>query len=141
MTATIHLTLVILLSIVWSNSQCRVTGFTWNCCPSFDSSMLSLRLLRTRSPARGVVRLATTAVHPTVTRTSSPSPIEAAIPLSNVEAQWERLTPDEQLVIHRQLEEIQKRDWKTLSLDEKRAGELLFLVSFRLYLIWPTFPT
>jgi hypothetical protein len=86
--------------------------------------MLSLRLLRPRAPARGVVRLATTAVHPTVTRTSSPSSTEAAIPLSNVEAQWERLTPDEQLVIHRQLEEIQKRDWKTLSLDEKRAGEV-----------------
>jgi len=84
--------------------------------------MLSIRLLRAQAPARGVVRLATTAVHPTITRTSSPSSVEAAIPLSNVEAQWERLTPDEQLVIHRQLEELQKKDWKALSLDEKRAA-------------------
>jgi hypothetical protein len=86
--------------------------------------MLSLRLLRARAPARGIARLATAAAHPTVTRTSSPSSVEAAIPLSNVESQWERLTPDEQLVIHRQLEELQKKDWKALSLDEKRAGEL-----------------
>lgn len=93
--------------------------------------MLSLRLLRARAQTRGVVRLATTAAHPTITRTSSPSDVEAAIPLSNVDAQWERLTPDEQLVIHRQLEEIQKRDWKTLSLDEKRAGDAtpLFFLS------------
>lgn len=84
--------------------------------------MLSLRLLRSRAPARSFVRLATTAAHPTITRTSSPSSVETAIPLSNVEAQWERLTPDEQLVIHKQLEELQKKDWKSLSLDEKRAA-------------------
>lgn len=68
------------------------------------------------------MRLATTTAQPLVTRTSSPSSVETAIPLSNVEAQWERLTPDEQLVIHKQLEELQKKDWKALSLDEKRAA-------------------
>ena len=47
---------------------------------------------------------------------------DAVIPLSNVEAQWGKLTADEQLTIHQQLEELQKRDWKTLSLDEKKAG-------------------
>jgi len=47
---------------------------------------------------------------------------DAVIPLSNVEAHWEKLTADEQLTIHQQLEELQKRDWKTLSLDEKKAG-------------------
>ena len=46
----------------------------------------------------------------------------AVVPLSNVEAQWEKLTQQEQLAVHQQLEEIQKRDWKTLSLDEKKAG-------------------
>jgi len=84
--------------------------------------MLPLRLLRSRLPSKGVTRLATAAAHPTVTRTSSPSSLESAVPLSNVEAQWERLTADEQLAIHRQLEDVQKRDWKTLSLDEKRAA-------------------
>ncbi|KAL6301828.1 COX4, subunit IV of cytochrome c oxidase, partial [Sparassis latifolia] len=47
---------------------------------------------------------------------------QAVVPLSNVEAQWERLSSDEQLVIHQQLEEIQKKDWKTLSIDEKKAA-------------------
>jgi len=47
---------------------------------------------------------------------------DAVVPLSNVEAQWEKLTSDEQLTIHQQLEELQKRDWKTLSLDEKKAA-------------------
>jgi len=47
---------------------------------------------------------------------------DAVIPLSNVEAQWQKLTADEQLTVHQQLEELQKRDWKTLSLDEKKAG-------------------
>jgi cytochrome c oxidase subunit 4 len=44
------------------------------------------------------------------------------IPLSNLEAQWDRLTADEQAAVYGRLEEIQKRDWKTLSLDEKKAG-------------------
>ena len=52
---------------------------------------------------------------------------DAVIPLSNVEAQWEKLTADEQLTIHQQLEELQKRDWKTLSLDEKKAGTYIRL--------------
>jgi len=54
--------------------------------------------------------------------TTAPRANDAVIPLSNVEAQWEKLTADEQLTIHQQLEELQKRDWKTLSLDEKKAG-------------------
>jgi len=54
---------------------------------------------------------------------SSPSSsTEAVIPLSNVEAQWEKLSTDEQLTVHQQLEEIQKKDWKTLSLTEKKAA-------------------
>ena len=54
--------------------------------------------------------------------TTTPRANDAVIPLSNVEAHWEKLTADEQLTIHQQLEELQKRDWKTLSLDEKKAG-------------------
>lgn len=50
-----------------------------------------------------------------------------ALPLSNVEAQWEKLTHEEQAGVHRQLEDLQKRDWKALTLDEKKAGGLLFI--------------
>jgi cytochrome c oxidase subunit 4 len=46
----------------------------------------------------------------------------SAIPLSNVEAQWATLSPAEQTAVHQQLEELQRKDWKTLSLAEKKAG-------------------
>ncbi|KAG8679870.1 hypothetical protein FRC09_018653, partial [Ceratobasidium sp. 395] len=45
----------------------------------------------------------------------------SAVPLANVEAQWSGLSAEEQVEVHRELEELQKRDWKTLSIDEKKA--------------------
>ena|ERR1700761_4612270 len=83
--------------------------------------MLSLRLVCSRLQPRVATRMATTTAAPTVTRTSSSSS-ESPIPLANVEAQWERLTAEEQLTVHRQLEDLQKKDWKQLTLDEKKAG-------------------
>lgn len=78
--------------------------------------MQAIRLARPRVSLR---RLATIAQVPT----SGPSSVAASvIPLSNVEAQWENISKSEQAVVHRQLEELQKKDWKTLSLDEKKAG-------------------
>lgn len=89
--------------------------------------------LRTVSGARTIAATANSAAHaaPQTTTTAS------AIPLSNVEAQWERLSSEEQLTVHQQLEEIQKRDWKTLSVDEKKAGALDFfsLAQFPRYTI------
>lgn len=60
----------------------------------------------------------------TVSSTPSTSsiPKESIIPLSNIEAQWATLDREEQVLVHRQLEELQKKDWKGLSLDEKKAG-------------------
>ncbi|KAJ7126569.1 cytochrome c oxidase subunit IV-domain-containing protein [Mycena crocata] len=46
----------------------------------------------------------------------------AAIPLSNIEAQWSMLSSDEKTSVAEQLEELQKRDWKSLSGDEKKAA-------------------
>ena len=46
----------------------------------------------------------------------------SALPLSNVEAQWEKLSKEEQVGVYRQLEELQKKDWKSLTIDEKKAG-------------------
>ena len=81
--------------------------------------MQALRLMRPRG-LQPLLRLSTTAQAPsgTTTRVRTAS----AIPLSNVEAQWEALSSDEQLEVHRALEEVQKKDWKTLSVDEKKAG-------------------
>ncbi|ETW86317.1 hypothetical protein HETIRDRAFT_243779, partial [Heterobasidion irregulare TC 32-1] len=42
--------------------------------------------------------------------------------LSNVEAQWEKLSAEDQVVVHQQLEALQKKDWKELSIDEKKAA-------------------
>jgi len=39
-----------------------------------------------------------------------------------VEAKWATLTPEEKLTVHEQLEELQKQDWKVLSVDEKKAA-------------------
>jgi hypothetical protein len=48
---------------------------------------------------------------------------DSIIPLSNIQAQWENMTEEEQNLVHRQLEELQAKDWRNLSLDEKRAGQ------------------
>jgi len=85
--------------------------------------MQAIRVARPRAnlSSRQLTRsLAAAANASTITSSSSSS--SAVIPLSNVEAQWEKLTVDEQLTVHQQLEELQKKDWKTLSLDEKKAA-------------------
>src|ERR1700755_3498507 len=79
-----------------------------------------------RHSALRIVRrgLATAAAHPPHAGSSTPHVTAAtsAIPLSNVEAQWASLSPSEQTAVHQQLEELQRKDWKTLSLAEKKAG-------------------
>ncbi|KAH7889135.1 COX4, subunit IV of cytochrome c oxidase [Phlebopus sp. FC_14] len=82
--------------------------------------MQAIRLARPRISLRRF----TTAAHASAS-TSAPATAAAAasvIPLSNVEAQWEKMTKTEQATVHRQLEEIQKKDWKLLSVDEKKAA-------------------
>ena len=102
--------------------------------------MQALRLARPSarlSPRRGALqqhcRRALTATASSTHAASAPSSAAASaqsvIPLSNVEAQWENLSQDEQLAVHQQLEEIQKKDWKSLSIDEKKAGQSLVLPS------------
>jgi hypothetical protein len=44
--------------------------------------------------------------------------------LANIEASWKSLPAEEQYEVYHQLEEIQKKDWKELTIDEKKAGEL-----------------
>jgi len=90
--------------------------------------MQALRLVRPRASlcrSLAVRGLATTANPSHVTSASSSSSATKSpsiIPLSNVEAQWERLSKDDQVAVHTQLEALQKKDWKELSLDEKKAA-------------------
>ncbi|OCH88817.1 cytochrome c oxidase subunit IV [Obba rivulosa] len=88
--------------------------------------MQALRLARPRALPRPFLARSIAAASPAHATAAAPVaphlPPEPIIPLSNVEAQWERLSPDEQLAVHQQLEELQKKDWKTLSIDEKKAA-------------------
>jgi TRAP-type C4-dicarboxylate transport system substrate-binding protein len=43
--------------------------------------------------------------------------------LGNIEASWKDLSAEEQHEVYQQLGEIQKKDWKELTTDEKKAGE------------------
>ncbi|CAO1628308.1 unnamed protein product [Jaminaea pallidilutea] len=45
----------------------------------------------------------------------------------NIEARWNSMSKVEQYAVYRQLEEMQRKDWKDLSLDEKKAA---YFVSF-----------
>ena len=99
--------------------------------------MQALRLARPRLALRstanvGGVRAIAATANPSAAQ-SAPSTTTAStvIPLSNVEAQWELLSSEEQLAVHQQLEEIQKKDWKTISIDEKKAGALDFFFRSR----------
>jgi cytochrome c oxidase subunit 4 len=94
--------------------------------------MQALRLARPRVALRtsnvsGHRWIAASAHQANVAAAAPTSRSASAIPLSNVEAQWERLSAEEQLTVHQQLEELQKKDWKTLSIDEKKAGMFFFL--------------
>jgi len=52
----------------------------------------------------------------------------ASLPsLSNIEASWKSLAPGEQEGVFKHLEELQKKDWKELTVDQKKAA---YYVSF-----------
>lgn len=68
--------------------------------------------------------------HSTSSSTPASATKAAPIALSNVEAKWAGLSEAEQAAVHEQLEVIQQKDWKELSVDEKKAGALCFPLTF-----------
>jgi hypothetical protein len=42
--------------------------------------------------------------------------------LGSIEANWKTLPPAEQAEVYQKLEQLQKKDWKELTVDEKKAG-------------------
>jgi len=88
--------------------------------------MQALRLARTTALVAQRRCLATaTANHVdagSATATASSSTHIAPVPLSNVEAHWEKLSSEQKVSLHEQLELLQQKDWKELSLDEKKAA-------------------
>ncbi|TDL27324.1 COX4, subunit IV of cytochrome c oxidase [Rickenella mellea] len=89
--------------------------------------MQAIRLARPRAPIASHLRRLATAAAPTSGLTQSSASTPSIIPLSNVEAQWEKLSTEEQVAVHQQLEQLQKKDWKELSIDEKKAA---YYISF-----------
>ena len=52
-----------------------------------------------------------------------PNKVQLSHVVPNIEASWKTLSKEEQYGVFRQLEELQRKDWKELSLDEKKAGK------------------
>ncbi|KAM0747258.1 cytochrome c oxidase subunit IV [Meredithblackwellia eburnea MCA 4105] len=63
-------------------------------------------------------RAASSIIRPQIRAASS----VASVSLSNIEASWKGLSPAEQESTFKALEELQKKDWKELSIDEKKAA-------------------
>jgi len=97
-----------------------------------------LRLARPTASLRRAVVLrpfATATANPAhvAGATSAPAsvtPKTANIPLNNIEQHWSKLSEDEQSTLYDELQELQKKDWKQLTLDEKK--------SFLLRSVWPS---
>lgn len=81
-----------------------------------------MSLLRSIPRTVGIARRAASTSAPlTVTSTRSNA---SAPTLANIEASWKNLPAEEQYEVYQELEQIQKQDWKELTIDEKKAGEL-----------------
>lgn len=76
------------------------------------------RLHRVHPHLRALIRKASTIPHSHTTVNGVPFLIQ----LSNVEAQWDTLSKQDKITTALQLEELQKKDWKELTLAEKRAS-------------------
>lgn len=82
--------------------------------------MSLIRTAALRAPRFATRAASTSAVNVVSTRTNESSSL-----LSNIESSWSKLPASEQHEVYQQLENVQKRDWKELTTDEKKAGELL----------------
>lgn len=92
----------------------------------------TMSLLRVAAAPRALPRLALAARYASsaaapsssqpLTVTHSTNNASGAL-LGNIEATWKSLSPAEQSEVYQKLEQVQKKDWKELTVDEKKAGE------------------
>ncbi|RSH90549.1 Cytochrome c oxidase subunit 5A [Saitozyma podzolica] len=83
--------------------------------------MSLIRSLRPLSSSAAFARAQASVRYASVTVTSTRSNESAPI-LANIEASWKNLPSEEQYEVYQQLEELQKKDWKELTVDEKKAA-------------------
>lgn len=81
-----------------------------------------MSLLRT-AVARTAPSLMTRAASTSTVHVVSQRTNESAALLSNIEASWAKLPASEQYQVYQELEAVQKKNWKELTTDEKKAGE------------------
>ena len=53
---------------------------------------------------------------------ASGASVELSKVLPNIESHWAKLTKEEQYAVYKALEEVQRKDWHELSVDEKKGG-------------------
>jgi len=80
----------------------------------------SLFIAQRRCLETATVNLTSAASSSTVTAPTGAR--TAPFPLYNIEAHWDKLSGEEKITLHEQLEALQVKDWKELSLIEKKAG-------------------
>lgn len=69
-----------------------------------------------------MLRIAATRARVGATRAIQRRNASSNVAVQNIETRWKTLSTAEQNTIAKQLEEAQKGDWKSLSLDEKKAA-------------------
>lgn len=109
-----------------SDAHLSLSSLSLNTLPSLPLPAHSPKMSLLRSAATRAVRaplLARAASTATPHVVSSRSNQDGAL-LSNIEAHWSKLPSAEQYEVFQALEEAQKKDWKQLTTDEKKAGEL-----------------
>ncbi|ORX34548.1 cytochrome c oxidase subunit V [Kockovaella imperatae] len=83
-----------------------------------SSSLRQAVATASRASTRTTLRsYASPAISVTSTRSNTSAPS-----LANIEATWTHLPKEERYEVYKQLHDLQKKDWKELSRDEKRAA-------------------
>lgn len=81
-------------------------------------SLLRTAAARSIAPRLMTRAASTSSIHVVSSRNNESAPL-----LANIEASWAKLPASEQYQVYQELEQIQKKDWKELTTDEKKAGE------------------
>lgn len=59
-----------------------------------------------------------------------PNQVDVNMTLETASKRWTELVPEQKEFIKNKLHDIMKQDWKTLSMEQKRAGEFFFFFFF-----------
>ncbi|KAK0544473.1 Cytochrome c oxidase subunit 5B, mitochondrial [Tilletia horrida] len=107
-----------------SAASCSSTSSSSAVASSSRAVLIAKRPMVTKAE-RWTPALAHSPALPDASNAQTKADLTATLP--NIEARWGSLSKEEQFGVFRLLEEIQKKDWKELSIDEKKAA---YFISF-----------